>query len=220
GAPVCIVLDIVEVAKLHTREALADMFVEILKDFRIDHKQLDTKDDKDKNKCDSLSEEEHELSEMEDIAVEEELTLESENSDDANDDLIGEDLNEWVDKAAELTEAEHTELKEAVKPVGFLFKVINLMTILLPEWKKTLEDLDLRICNNPNKAFPSDADDSDMQVVPKPASKTSKLQSKNMFNNLFTLLPSSSAPVMDKLQIYLSTEVENVADPIKWWFKK
>ncbi|KAG5634503.1 hypothetical protein H0H81_001717 [Sphagnurus paluster] len=64
----------------------------------------------------------------------------------------------------------------------------------------------------------SDKSDSNV-VIPEPP-KAKPCASKNMFEDLFDTLSTSSVPVVDELQLYLSTEVENIIDPIKWWYKK
>ncbi|RDB24033.1 hypothetical protein Hypma_008879 [Hypsizygus marmoreus] len=41
-----------------------------------------------------------------------------------------------------------------------------------------------------------------------------------MFDDLFDLKPTSTSPVIDELQLYLSTEPEPVADALSWWYEK
>ena len=41
-----------------------------------------------------------------------------------------------------------------------------------------------------------------------------------MFDDLFEFKPTFSSLVVDELQLYLSTETENVIDPVWWWYEK
>ena len=43
---------------------------------------------------------------------------------------------------------------------------------------------------------------------------------KNMLDDLLSFTPLSSTPVIDELQLYLSTDPENVQDAIQWWYEK
>ena len=81
-------------------------------------------------------------------------------------------VDDWVDEVEALTPEEHADLEESIQPVKrtlikvgdgihsniaylvltsssqlqkFAFKIVHLMTILLPAWKAALEDLELAL---------------------------------------------------------------------------
>jgi hypothetical protein len=95
-------------------------------------KPFDTKEEEDKTT--GLSAEEKELLAMEKEAEEEELILEAERDDEGVDDALPEDdLDDWVDEAADLTDKERAELQESVKPVRrVLVKVRKERTLNTP----------------------------------------------------------------------------------------
>ncbi|GLB43472.1 putative protein dimerization activity [Lyophyllum shimeji] len=61
--------------------------------------------------------------------------------------------------------------------------------------------------------------DADVEIVAQPT-KQPKVAPKNMFDDLFELKPSAANPVIDELNLYLSTPAENVGDAIQWWYEK
>ncbi|KAG1812878.1 uncharacterized protein BJ212DRAFT_1242422, partial [Suillus subaureus] len=73
---------------------------------------------------------------------------------DPNKDAESKDDDEgWVDELYLLEEEEHKQLMDSICPLKLIlaklqkltYKVIHLMTIILPAWKAVLEDLDLPV---------------------------------------------------------------------------